>query len=46
LDRLINLGLIANPYNWIVVFLMVAIASAAWTLIDPLKIQQAQGSPV
>lgn len=32
-DKLINWGLIANPANWFVVFLMLAIASIGVTAI-------------
>jgi len=42
---LINWELIRNPYNWIVVYLMVAIAALAFAMLDPLKTTAAQGSP-
>ena len=42
---LINWELIRNPYNWIVVYLMVAIAALAFAMLDPLKTTTAQGSP-
>lgn len=37
MPKLINWELISNPYNWIVVTLMVVIFAFAWGLIDPLK---------
>lgn len=43
LGRVVNLELIRNPYNWVVVFLMVAIAAFLWGLVDPLKATAAQG---
>lgn len=47
LSDFINVELIANPYNWIVIFLMLAIASFAWGIVDPLKVNNndVQGSP-
>jgi hypothetical protein len=43
LGRLVNLELLANPYNWIVVYLMVAIGAMVFALIDPLKSATPQG---
>lgn len=45
--KLINWDLISNPYNWIVIFLMITIASFAWGIVDPLKVNgdDVQGSP-
>jgi hypothetical protein len=34
--RLINWDIARNPYNWIVVALMVAIPVIAFTMFDPL----------
>ena len=46
MPKLINWELISNPYNWIVIFLMLTIASFAWGLVDPLKVDNnRQGSP-
>lgn len=46
MPRLINWELIGNPYNWVVIFFMVAIACVAWGIVDPLKVNAAaQGSP-
>lgn len=47
MPKLINWELIANPYNWIVVTLMVAIFAYAWGMIDPLNVDRTrtQGSP-
>lgn len=47
MPALINWKLIANPYNWIVIFLMLAIASFAWGIVDPLNVNDndTQGSP-
>lgn len=37
MDRFINLGLLAEPYNWIIVALMLAIAVFALNLLtEPL----------
>lgn len=44
--QLINWELARNPYNWVVVFLMVAIFAVAWAQIDPLLTTAAQGEPV
>lgn len=33
--RLLNWDLIANPYNWVVVFLMCAFAMAGLSLVFP-----------
>lgn len=46
MPKLINWELASNPYNWIIVFLMVAIFAFAWGLVDPLKSPEVQGSPV
>ena len=47
LPKILNWDLIANPYNWVVIFLMLAIASFAWGIIDPLNTnaEKSQGSP-
>jgi len=46
MPKLINWELARNPYNWIIVFLMVGIFAFAWGLLDPLKVDATQGSPV
>lgn len=43
--RLLNFDLLRNPYNWIVVWLMVAVAALAFAMLDPLQTDAAQGSP-
>lgn len=46
MPKLINWQLASNPYNWIVILLMVTIAAFAWGLIDPLRAKPTmQGSP-
>lgn len=34
LGKILNVGLMTNPYNWVVVWLMLAIAGAALTFIN------------
>lgn len=47
LEKVINVDLIRNPYNWVVVFLMVASFALAWSMLDPLQTMTApQGEPV
>lgn len=36
--KLINWELASNPYNWLIVLAMVAIAALAWGLVDPLRV--------
>jgi hypothetical protein len=43
--QLINWELIRNPYNWIVVYVVLAFAVFAWSLLDPLNVNAPQGSP-
>ncbi len=45
--KLINWELASNPFNWVVLFLMVAIAVFAWGIVDPLNVNadDVQGSP-
>jgi hypothetical protein len=45
LAKVINLDLIGNPYNWFVIFFMVAIAAFVWGMVDPLKSTAPQGEP-
>lgn len=45
MPKFINWELAKNPYNWIVVILMVSIFAFAWGLVDPLKVAAPQGSP-
>jgi hypothetical protein len=47
MPKLINSELIGNPWNWVVILLMVAIFAHAWGMLDPLKTQDnsMQGSP-
>ena len=45
LGKVINFELIRNPYNWVVIFLMVAIAAFVWGMVDPLKTTDPQGEP-
>jgi hypothetical protein len=45
MPKLINWELIKNPYNWIIVYLMVTIFAFGWGLVDPLKVNDTQGSP-
>lgn len=47
LSKLINWELISNPYNWVVIFLMLAVAGFAWGIVDPLRVDEndKQGSP-
>lgn len=41
--QVLNLDLIRNPYNWIIIMMMVMIAAFVWGLVDPLKTLQPQG---
>lgn len=44
--KIVNMELLSNPMNWVVVYLMVAIAALAWGLVDPLNVNNnSQGSP-
>ncbi len=45
MPKLINWTLAANPFNWVIMFLMVAVFAAAWGILDPLKTNASQGSP-
>lgn len=45
LGKVLNLNLIANPLNWAIVFLMVAIAAFLWGMVDPLNSTATQGEP-
>lgn len=42
---LVNWQLLRNPYNWIVIWLMIAIAALAVSVLDPLGATSTQGSP-
>lgn len=35
MDRIVNLELLRNPYNWIIVILMIAFALMALTYLQP-----------
>lgn len=45
MDRFINWELLKQPYNWIVVVLMLAIGVAALTYLQP-TLQQRSGDPL
>lgn len=45
LAKVINLDLIRNPLNWVIVFLMVAVAAFVWGMVDPLQTSATQGEP-
>jgi hypothetical protein len=37
LDKIVNIDLLRNPWNWIIVYLMVIFAVFLFTLVDPLQ---------
>lgn len=43
--RLLNFDLLRNPYNWVIVWLMVAVFAFAVAVLDPLNVSATQGSP-